>query len=77
MKKNKYPIHFAETPYGFDYGSAKITRLHSEPKTGGVVISIDTPRQEMQVCATRTGKLRVFVYNKSKKVTKEWVPKEE
>ena len=52
-------VHFAQTEYGFEYGSAKIERLLND--NGRVVIGIETPRVAgMQIAVTRTGKVRIF-----------------
>lgn len=56
---NKPREHFAETPYGFEWGSAKITRAFSDPRQGWVTICIDTPKVGLQVYVTKTGKVRV------------------
>lgn len=61
------PIHAAETTYGFEYGSAKVERFHSDTKRGWVIIGIKTPKTELQVYVTKTGKVRVFSKG-------EWTP---
>ncbi len=53
-------IHYRETEYGFEYGSATVTRIGSSDEKGWVYIDIDTPKGKVQVYATKTGKLRVF-----------------
>ena len=53
-------IHFQETAYGFDYGAAKVTRIHSDHKTGAVYVGVETPRNVIQVYITKTGKVRVW-----------------
>ncbi len=55
-------VHYKETKYGFEYGAAEITRFHSDPKDGWVMIGIKTPKlkQAMQIYVTKTGKVRVF-----------------
>ncbi len=56
-------IHYAETKYGFDYGSAKITRCFSDDKKGWVTILVETPKHKggnaLQIFVTKTGKVRV------------------
>jgi hypothetical protein len=54
------PIHYKETQYGFEYGSAKVTRIHSDTEKGWVVIGIQTPKGIIEVYATKTGKIRVW-----------------
>jgi len=56
-------IHYAETKYGFDYGSAKITRCFSDDKKGWVTILVETPKHKggnaLQIFVTKTGKVRI------------------
>lgn len=52
-------IPYRETTYGFDYGAAKVTRIHSDDAKGWVVLGIDTPKHRVQVYVTKTGKVRV------------------
>lgn len=52
--------HYRETSYGFEYGSAKIERAHSDKKKGWVVLLLSTPkRKQIQIYVTKTGKVRV------------------
>lgn len=53
------PIHYAETQYGFDYGAAEITRIFSDPKKGWITLGLKTPKQDLQIYVTRTGKVRI------------------
>ena len=55
-------IHYEETMYGFNYGSAKITRMFSDDAKGWVTIGVETPKHPnaIQVYVTKTGKVRVF-----------------
>lgn len=48
------------TEYGFTYGSAEITRMHTDTKTGAVYLGIKTPKADMQIYITKTGKVRIF-----------------
>jgi len=59
--------HYAEIPYGFEFGSAKVTRCASDDKKGWVVIAVDTPKGHHQVYVTKTGKVRVFTEKKELK----------
>lgn len=52
--------HYKETAYGFEYGAAKVNRLCSDDKAGWVSIGLSTPRDEVQVYVTKTGKVRVW-----------------
>lgn len=56
------------TPHGFTFGSATITRLASDEKKGWIVLGVTTPKADLQVYITKTGKIRV-----SDKST-EWKP---
>ena len=57
-------IHFAETKFGFDYGAAQVTRCMSDEKKGWVVIRVQTPKQDVQIYVTKTGKIRVHTAGK-------------
>lgn len=59
-------VHFKETNYGFEYGSATITRLHHNEKKGWVVIELKTPKKYLQLYVTKTGKVRIH------EGTEEW-----
>lgn len=61
-------IRCEETKYGFNYGAAKITRLFSHTD-GSVTLSLATPKGELQIYVTRTGKVRIFDYHGK---GKEW-----
>jgi hypothetical protein len=54
--------HYRETPHGFEYGAAKVTRCCSDKKRGWVVIMIETPTQQLEVYVTKTGKVRCHVH---------------
>lgn len=62
-------IHYSETQYGFDYGSAKVTRTVSDDAKGWVVLRVTTPKEDLQVYVTKTGKIRVHDKNNH-----EWKP---
>lgn len=56
-------MRYTETPFGFDWGAAKVTRAISEPGKGSdgwVTLDIQTARDSIQVYVSSTGKLRVF-----------------
>jgi len=59
-------IHFKETSYGFEYGAAKVTRIHSDEKQGWVWMEVDTPKEQINIYVTKTGKIRVYKNKKSK-----------
>jgi len=52
-------IEYKELPYGFQYGVAKVTRLFSDEKKGWITLGIETPKQNIQVYVTKTGRIRV------------------
>lgn len=56
--------HYAETQYGFEWGSAKVERMASWSRKGHgsqVCIGIDTPTNHVQVYVSKTGVVRLFV----------------
>lgn len=63
-------MRYEETKFGFNYGAAEIERCCSDEKKGWVVLRIKTPREDLQIYVTKTGKVRV--HNKNKK---ELLPK--
>ena len=52
-------MHYRETEYGFEWGSAKITRGFSDEKMGWVTLRIETPKEDIQIYITKTGKVRM------------------
>jgi hypothetical protein len=52
-------MNYEELPYGFTYGSAKIERLASDENRGWVAIGITTPKANIVVYVTKTGKATV------------------
>jgi len=59
MKSELPPVHFKETEYGFEYGSGKVDRLFSDKKKGWVIIGIRTPKEDLQIYITKTGKVGI------------------
>ena len=53
--------HYAETKYGFEWGSAKIARCFSDSKKGWVTLLVETPKHRagIQIYVTKTGKVRI------------------
>ena len=64
-------IHYQESQYGFEWGSAKVERFFSDHKKGWVTLGITTTKANIQVYITKTGKVRI--HDKGR----EWFPKEE
>ena len=52
-------IHFKEIDYGFEYGNAVITRIHSDDKRGWVLLNIKTDRHELSVYVTKAGRITI------------------
>ncbi|MBU2685808.1 MAG: hypothetical protein KKF27_21415 [Gammaproteobacteria bacterium] len=56
-------IHYKETEYGFKFGDAEITRIHSDDKRGWVIVSLETSKfngnKGLQIYITKTGKIRI------------------
>ena len=65
----KQEIKSEVTEFGFNWGTAEVTRLFSDEAKGWVTIGIKTPKGEIQVYVTKTGKIRV--HDKS---GAEWKP---
>ena len=63
-------MHFCETKYGFEYGAAKITRLFSDEKKGWITVEVKTPKEELQIYVTKTGKIRIHGDS-------EWLPQKD
>jgi len=53
-------MNYRETEYGFEWGLAKITRVFSDEKKGWVTLRIKTPKEDLQIYITKTGKVRVY-----------------
>ena len=51
--------HYKEIPYGFEFGSAKITRCCSDEKKGWAILVLETPKDELQIYVIKTGKIRI------------------
>ena len=54
-------IHYTETRYGFEYGSAVVERLASDEAKGWVLIALDTPKHHVQLYVTKRGKVRIWL----------------
>lgn len=56
--------HYAETEYGFEWGSAKMERGFADDKKGWVSFLLTTPKHEsgIQIYVTKTGKVRVYSF---------------
>jgi hypothetical protein len=53
-------IKYKETKYGFNYGSANVSRICSDAEKGWVIIRVDTPKNnEIEIYVTKTGKIRI------------------
>jgi hypothetical protein len=52
-------IEYKELEYGFKYGAAEVTRAFSDHKKGWITLIIKTPKAEIQVYVTKTGKIRI------------------
>ena len=64
-------MHYEETKYGFDWGSAKITRGFSDEKKGWVTLLVETPKHSpgaIQLYVSKSGKVRIS------DSTGEWTP---
>ena len=61
-------MKFNEIPYGFEWGAVKVTRAISDEKKGWVVLMLETPKSNIQVYITKTGKVRVYDYKLNKEM---------
>jgi len=51
------------TPHGFDFGAASVTATCSDEKKGWVIVSLCTPKEQLQIYVTKTGKVRIHDKN--------------
>lgn len=58
MTTHTIPAH--ATNYGFQFGAVLVERMCSDPKKGWTMLSLKTPKGEVQVYITRTGRVRFF-----------------
>jgi DNA-binding sugar fermentation-stimulating protein len=63
-------MHFSNCQYGFEWGAAKITRLFSDEKKGWITVEVKTPKEELQIYVTKTGKIRIHGAS-------EWLPQKD
>jgi hypothetical protein len=52
-------MFYQETEFGFDWGSAKITRCFGDEDMGWVTLRVETPKHDIQIYVTKTGKVRI------------------
>lgn len=63
-------IRYKESLYGFSYGAADVTRIHSDDAKGWVLLRLNTPKKRLQIYVTKTGKVRIFdELNNGKEIT--------
>jgi hypothetical protein len=67
-------MHYKETPFGFEWGNAKMIRHFQDEKRGWVYLGIETSKyrghKRLSIYVTKTGKIRIFSDQQ------EWFPKE-
>lgn len=61
--KTTTKITVIRTEYGFQFGAANVSCLCSDETKGWAIIGISSPKGELQIYTTRTGKIRVFKNN--------------
>ncbi len=54
------PIHYKETAVGFEYGAAEVMRVASNEQRGWVVVEVQSPKSNIRVYVTKTGKIRLY-----------------
>lgn len=52
-------VRLERTEHGLIFGAAEVSAMCSDKK-GWVVLSVNIPKQSLQIYVTRTGKVRVF-----------------
>lgn len=52
-------MRYEETQFGFNWGSAELTRCFSDSKKEWVTLLLKTPKHELQIYVTKTGKVRI------------------
>lgn len=57
------------TEYGFDWGAAEVVRMFSDGRHGWVTIGVKTPKYDIQIYVTKTGKVRIH------DTDGEWLPR--
>ena len=55
---------YSKTDYGFKWGAIEVIRIASDETNEWVVIGLETPKSKVQVYATKTGKVRVYINGK-------------
>lgn len=63
----KNRILYQETKYGFDWGACSVQRTVSVDD-GSVIISLDTPKEQVYIRVTRTGLIRIEPIRKHIKI---------
>lgn len=66
MSRN-VPVYGRETPYGFEFGPAKVERWTVDG--GSVLIGVTTKREELHVRVTPTGLIRTSIRKSTKPVS--------
>lgn len=63
-------ITFKELRYGFQWGAATVARLFAaKDRPGSVTMSLKTPKDDLQIYVTKTGKIRIHDQD-----GREWLP---
>ena len=57
-------VPYRATDYGFAWGALDVQRIASDVENGWVVIGLDTRMAKVQVYATKTGKVRIYLDGK-------------
>ncbi len=63
-------MHYREIKYGFEYGAAVIQRTCSDERKGWVLFEVRTPKRTLSVYVTKTGKVRVYYDDVTRKELK-------
>jgi hypothetical protein len=68
-------IRFKPTDFGFEWGAVTVTRCISDDTKGFVAMSVKTAKTELQVYVTKTGKMKIRVFNYTN--GHEWIESKE
>lgn len=52
-------MHYRPTDYGFEWGAARVSRIFHNEKKGLVALMIHTPKHDLEIYVTKTGKVRI------------------
>jgi hypothetical protein len=54
-------VNFKQKDYGFEWGSIDVQRQCSDEEKGWVSLGVKSPKADVQIYATKTGKVRIYL----------------